>query len=189
MKQGADQVILVSKRSCDENRRKRNVFVEEIFRKHNEALVSFLRVKLRSEQEAREVAQETYAKLLSIDSDKRVSFFRAYLFKIANNLAIDRMRQQGRAYAHQTFLRHQTIEQEPSAEEVAAVIEKVEMIRLYLNELPPKCREAFMMRRIQRMSVSEIANVLQVTDRSVRNYLRRALQHCRNRLDSDLVRE
>lgn len=67
--------------------------VERLFREHNRALVSFLAARLGSEQEAREVAQEAYVRLLRLDHPSASSFLRAHLFHIAANLAIDRLRQ------------------------------------------------------------------------------------------------
>ena len=67
--------------------------VERLFREHNRALVSFLAARLGSEQEARELAQEAYVRLLRLDHPSASSFLRAHLFHIAANLAIDRLRQ------------------------------------------------------------------------------------------------
>jgi DNA-directed RNA polymerase specialized sigma24 family protein len=67
--------------------------VAELFREHNCTLVSFLKARLQSEQDAREVAQEAYVRLLQIDRPGAVSFLRSYLFRTAENLAIDRLRQ------------------------------------------------------------------------------------------------
>jgi RNA polymerase sigma-70 factor (ECF subfamily) len=44
----------------------RSVLIERLFREHNEALLRFLTVRLHSYQDAREVAQEAYVRLLSL---------------------------------------------------------------------------------------------------------------------------
>ncbi len=66
--------------------------VERLFRDHNESLIRFLTLRLQSRQEAREVAQEAYVRLLQLRTPDVASFVRAYLFRIAGNLAIDRLR-------------------------------------------------------------------------------------------------
>ncbi len=66
--------------------------VRELFREHNRSLVNFLRSRLRSEQEAHDVAQEAYVKLLQLHQPGAVSFLRGYLFRIAANLSVDRAR-------------------------------------------------------------------------------------------------
>ena len=59
---------------------------------HNRLLVGYLTSRLRSEQEAKEVAQEAYVRLLQLQDPGTSSLLRAYLFKTATNLAIDRLR-------------------------------------------------------------------------------------------------
>lgn len=70
--------------------------IERLFREHNEALLRFIAAKLGSEQEAREVAQEAYVRLLSLHKPEAVSYLRAFLYKTAANLAFDRLRQRAR---------------------------------------------------------------------------------------------
>jgi RNA polymerase sigma-70 factor (ECF subfamily) len=65
--------------------------VERLFREHNAALLRFISAKIGSEQEAREIAQEAYVRLLQLDHPEAVSYLRAFLFKTAANLAVDRM--------------------------------------------------------------------------------------------------
>src|SRR6266853_5963145 len=74
----------------------RSALVLDLFRENNRALVSFLLTHLSNEQEAREVAQEAYVKLLQLDQPEAISFLRTYLFRTAANLAIDRIRRRGR---------------------------------------------------------------------------------------------
>ena len=163
--------------------------VERLFRDHSESLLRFLMVKLCSEQDAHEVAQEAYVRLLNLESSDGVSFFRAYLFKVANNLAIDRIRQQARVQRHQATIPNNIWDESPSAEEEAAAAEKIERIRQYAGELPAKCCKAFLLRRFHRLSVQDIARQLHVSERMVRNYLRHSLQYCRRRLDQDTAQE
>ena len=167
----------------------RTKHIERLFREHNEALVRFLRVKLCSEQEARDVAQEAYVRLMKLDTTDSISFFQAYLFKVANNLAIDRLRHLARADAYRASMPADAPERGASAEEEAAAAEKIERIRRYASELPPKCRKAFLLRKFHSLSVPDIARQLDLSEQTVGTYLRQALKHCRQRLDLDMERE
>ncbi len=66
--------------------------IEVLFREHNETLVRFLRGRLPSDVDAREAAQEAYVRLLQLDEPAQPSFLRAYLFKVAANVATDLLR-------------------------------------------------------------------------------------------------
>jgi DNA-directed RNA polymerase specialized sigma24 family protein len=72
--------------------RDRSAHIERLFREHNQSLVRFLNARLASEHEAREVAQEAYVRLLQLDKPGAIGFLRAFLFKTASNLAVDRLR-------------------------------------------------------------------------------------------------
>src|SRR5271163_4210660 len=63
--------------------------VGHLFREHNDALVRFLSARLGSYQDAREVAQEAYVRLLNLDRPEASNFLKALLYKTAANLAID----------------------------------------------------------------------------------------------------
>ncbi|WP_162173607.1 sigma factor-like helix-turn-helix DNA-binding protein [Kordiimonas gwangyangensis] len=51
-----------------------------------------------------------------------------------------------------------------------------------MAELPPVCRQAFILSRVKGWSSSRIGEHLGTTDRTVRNYLARALEHIQLRL-------
>ena len=53
-----------------------------------------------------------------------------------------------------------------------------------LHELPPRCREAFALSRHEGWSTEQIATGLGVSDRMVRLYLVRTLEHLRTALSS-----
>jgi DNA-directed RNA polymerase specialized sigma24 family protein len=67
--------------------------LSKLFEAHNRALHTFLMARLRNDQEAHKVAQEAYVRLLQLNQPGAVSFLRAYLFKTAANIAVDRIRQ------------------------------------------------------------------------------------------------
>src|SRR5262249_51144603 len=66
--------------------------IERLFREHNDSLLRYLAARLGSRQEAQEVAQEAYVRLLKLDTPGAVSYLRAFLFKTASNLVVDRLR-------------------------------------------------------------------------------------------------
>jgi RNA polymerase sigma factor (sigma-70 family) len=158
--------------------------VERLFRDHNEALVRYLTLRLHSRQEAREVAQEAYVRLLQLERTDVSSFLRAYLFRIAGNLAIDRLRRRATEMrAQEAELFSGLFERPPEPEAVALEREQVMQVREILHELPDAVREAFLLFRTQDMDQASIASRLGITDRMVRNHITRALLYCRLRLD------
>lgn len=156
--------------------------VARLFDEHNESLIRFLRLRLRSDEEAKEVAQEAYVRLLQLDRPEAVSYFRAFLFKTAANIAIDRLRRTtlDRKRATLTFFD----EVSPSAEQTQSQQEMLRLVGECLEELPPKCRKAFLLSRIYGLSTAEIAAQMRLTPRMIRMYLVRATVHCQGRFGS-----
>src|SRR6202453_3466915 len=166
-----------------DNEESRASVVERLFRDHNEALIRFLRGRVGSHNEALEVAQEAYVRLLSLDQPGAVSYLRAFLFKTAANIAIDRRRR------HQTFdkvaapqlftelAENRTPERQLSGEQT------LRHLGALIESMPPKCRESFVMNQIHGLDAATIARRLGITDSMVRKYVVRALLHCRAHID------
>ncbi|AYA64853.1 MULTISPECIES: RNA polymerase sigma factor [unclassified Alteromonas] len=156
--------------------------IADLFRQHNDTLIKFLRARLRSDADAHEVAQEAYVKLLDLDKPDAISYLKAYLFKIASNLAIDRLRSK----QHNTVFKPLTFVESnhPSEEQYALKKEQLKLMTGFINELPPRCRKAFLLSRLHGLSSGEIASLMNISDRMVRKYLVRATEYCRDRLDS-----
>ena len=160
--------------------------ISRLFSEHNEALIQFLATRLRSVQEAKEVAQEAYVRLLSLEDSGAVSFLRAFLFKTAANLAVDRIRGRNRQqHARDAGLCDDSREV-PTPDREVAMAQEVEIIRRLVGELPPKCRQAFLLHRVQGAEFAEIASEMGLSERMVRHYVLRAVLHCRAGLDAAL---
>lgn len=156
--------------------------VTELVMEHNRALHAFLMTRVRDEHEAREVAQEAYVRLLQLDQPGAVSFLRAYLFKTAANIAIDRARQRSqRLRAHQMEFVEEPIDR-LSPDRVALSEEDLEVLKRALLELTPKCRRAFLLYRLEGWTDVQIGDLLGIKPRMVRHYITHAGMYCRLRV-------
>jgi len=163
--------------------------IERLFRDHNASLIRFLMLRLRSYQAAREVAQEAYVRLLSLHEAGTVSYLRAFLFRTAANLAIDRQRRDlVHSQATELPLFHEFADSLTPERRVAGV-QEIQRLDALLAELPPKCRQAFILNRFYGMDFAAIAREVGMSERSARAYVERALLHCRERLDLEMKRD
>ena len=161
--------------------------ITRLFSEHNESLVRFLAARLHSVHEAKEVAQEAYVRLLSLDDSGAVSFLRAFLFKTAANLAVDRLRTRNRQRQAMNAGLCDELRETPTPDYEAAQAEEAEIVRRLIGELPPKCRYAFLMHRIHGEDFAVIAKQMELSERMVRHYVLRAVLHCRAGLDAAQV--
>jgi RNA polymerase sigma-70 factor (ECF subfamily) len=162
--------------------------VSELFREHNRVLVGYLTSRLRSEQEAKEVAQEAYVRLLQLQKPATPSLLRAYLFKTAANLAIDRLRH--RSVRHRAEQRAELLEDltasrseldDPAKQLLAR--ERADQLLGFLQELPITCQHVFNLHRLEGVPQYEVAMRLGFSARMVRRYVTYAMVYCHLRSD------
>jgi RNA polymerase sigma-70 factor (ECF subfamily) len=162
--------------------------VERLFREHNATLLRFITAKISCEQEAREIAQEAYVHLLRLNQPETVSYLRAYLFKTAANLVVDRLRQRGRRRNTTSVADLDFAPFELTPERQVSANQALSLINAAVGQLPPKCRQAFLLHRVYDVPIGEIANHMGIGACMVRRYVARALDHVRAQLDLDVAR-
>lgn len=155
--------------------------VSRLFREHNRTLVGFLYARLRNEQEAREIAQEAYVKLLQLDQRGATSFLRAYLFRVAANLAVDRIRQRRSRARLDQLDSVDDFFSEATAERAVIAGQELALLRQAVAELPTKCQQAFRLHKLEDQSFADVAAAMGITARMVRKYVSRALVYIRLR--------
>jgi RNA polymerase sigma factor (sigma-70 family) len=168
--------------------------VSELFREHNRLLVGYLRSRLGSLQEAKEVAQEAYVRVLQLHQPGTPGLLRAYLFKTAANLAIDRLRhrrvRQRSEEQPQLFeeLNTSRSESDDPAEQILAREQADQLLR-FLQELPTKCRQVMNLHRFEGVSQREVSMRLGISERMVRRYVTYAMVYCQLRLEGMTVHQ
>lgn len=162
--------------------RERSLALAEIARNHHAALVRFLALRTGSTEDAKEIVQEAYAKVLALDRPGTISLLVGYLWRVAANLAIDRGRQRAtrsrREGALQPFA-----EPIPSTESVVEVSERLAIIEKAISELPPRCRQAFDLRIIEGQRFAQVGREMGITDRMAKIHVARALEYLQECLD------
>lgn len=157
--------------------------LSELFEHHNQTLVSFLMGRLGNEAEAKEVAQEAYVRMLQLDQPGAVSFLRAYLFKTAANIAMDRVRHRLCAERLDPVYQDEELTNTVDPEREVSAREELAIVRQALMELPARYRRAFLLKRFDDLSTDAVGKALGIQEAQARKYLRRVAAYCRLRLD------
>lgn len=157
--------------------------IADLFRDHNRALVAFLQCRLHSLSDAQEVAQEAYVRLVTMDRPEQVDSLRAYLFRIASNLAVDRMRARQVRTDNPLDVPDQDLHLAPIPERHVHATGQLQQLYKALRELPAKTARAFVMHVIEGSEISVIARAMKISERMVRYHVAHALAHCRARVD------
>ncbi|UOE94296.1 MULTISPECIES: RNA polymerase sigma factor SigW [Bacillaceae] len=141
--------------------------------------------------EAQDIAQEAflraYTNLDSFDTSKK---FSTWLFRIATNLSIDRLRKRKPDfYLEETIKGSEglTVESQIAAEQELpedqlVMMEMQEWIQAEINELPPKYRSAIILKYIEDLSLKEISDILNLPISTVKTRVHRGREALRKRL-------
>jgi RNA polymerase sigma-70 factor (ECF subfamily) len=161
---------------------------EAAFREHHTALVRFLRRRVGNDADARDIAQETYLRVLRYRENQDLDSLKALLFRIASNLVYMRAR---------TARAHRWIDQPSVEEEVAPpandpsheqrVFSEQQLGRLMgvIERLPAKCQQVFVLSRFHDMTYPQIAARLGISVKMVEKHITKALAICRSEVGSD----
>ncbi|HEX5046598.1 MAG TPA: RNA polymerase sigma factor [Gammaproteobacteria bacterium] len=161
-----------------------SVSVDEVFRRHHVSLVSFLRRRLRVPEDAFDVAQETYLRMLKYQGSREIESPASMLFKIAANAAIDHSRaaQSHRSTKHLPIDDVELVSEQPSAERSVSAAQSLELLTAAIDGLPPKCREVFLLSREHGMTYLEIAHRCAISVKMVEKHISHALLRCATEL-------
>lgn len=155
------------------------------FRDNYRDLLRFLTRRTGDAERAADLAQDTYLKLAALSpASGEIRNPRAYVYRVAGNLAIDTLRRDGRIAADFTFLEAGDVVADPAPSPEARVIaqQRLRLLEAALDELPTKPRLALLLNRVEGRTFAEIASRLAVSESMVAKYIAHALRHCRDRL-------
>lgn len=149
-------------------------------------LLGFFTVKLRCPHEAADLVQETFARLLALDDVSAIRQPRAFLYRIARNLAVDSARKRSIRVRHLVDLTE--LEDAPSAVPMPDRLAEEDQLRRALDqtitEMPPRRRDVFLLYRFAGLTQSEIADRLDISTSMVERHLMKAMAQCKQRLQS-----
>jgi RNA polymerase sigma-70 factor (ECF subfamily) len=163
---------------------------EELLRRYERPIVNFCYRLLGNASDADDVAQEVFVRVYQRIADYRprgkpsptnrgcrVPQFSTWLFALARNACIDRLRYRKR---HPT----EPLEGVPEPTTTTQYDDLGEHIAAAIAELPEEQRTAIVLAEYHEMSYAEIAAVMKCSEKSVESRLYRAKQTLRRRLAS-----
>jgi RNA polymerase sigma-70 factor (ECF subfamily) len=161
----------------------RSEALAEISRNHHAALVRFLSVRTGSIEDAEEIVQEAFAKMLALDRPGTISFLASYVWRVAVNLAIDRRRQRTIQERYmRSLLPVET--REASAESTVESRERLTIVERAIGNLPARCLEAFILHVLNGLTFDEVGREMGISGRMAQKHLARALEYLQSCLDA-----
>jgi RNA polymerase sigma-70 factor (ECF subfamily) len=150
----------------------------EIYDAYFESICRFLNRYTQDVYLIEDVVQEVFVNLWTERSSKEIKYIKTYLFRSARNRILNNLRDQDN---RTTLLNDWHKRQYNSRDERDCVDEDEFIIRLQqaVACLPNKCREIFMLSCYEKLSYKEIAEVQNISIKTVENQLNIALKKLR----------
>jgi len=145
---------------------------------HEEALVRYLFRTWPNRQEVYDLRQDTYVRVYEAAAKSRPQAPKSFLFATARNLMADRIRRQrivsidavGDLDALNVMIDEISPEQRTSAHQ------ELRRLAQAIDLLPPKCREAVWMRRVDDLPQKEVATRLGITQKTVEKHVMKGMK-------------
>jgi RNA polymerase sigma-70 factor (ECF subfamily) len=143
-------------------------FVEEIL-PLEPMLMRFFRGHWRDGDEIADLRQETYARIYEAARRKRPSPVKPFVFFVARNLIIDKLRRKNvvpiETMTDTDWLNVSDLE--PMPEQRVAARQELRRMQAALDNLPPRCRQVIVLRRVYGFSQREVALKMGIKEETV----------------------
>jgi RNA polymerase sigma factor (sigma-70 family) len=155
--------------------------VEKFYREHRSWLEGWLRCRLGNAWDAADLSQDTFLRVLTSQSSEalgRLREPRAYLLTVGKRLLINHYQRRSveQAYLQALASLPQTLV--PSPEQRWILLQTLQALDELLDALPMAVRRAFLWAQLEGLNYAQIAERLQVSERTVKRYMAQAYTHC-----------
>jgi RNA polymerase sigma-70 factor (ECF subfamily) len=151
----------------------------ELYKEEAPALVRFFRKRLRSSEEAEDLAQETLTRFLRASPVTQILSPQAYLKRIAGNLLRDRAESASTRLADLSVPLDESMEPPTPYDQHRELVgrEELEHFNVVLQQLKPRTLEIFLMCRVDGYTYKEAAKKLGMTLFGVKWHMLKAIEH------------
>lgn len=156
--------------------------VEAHFLNHRQTLLSTVTGIVKCPHTAEDLVQETYLRVSAASKKRSIPNPGGFLFRTARNLALDKVRRGAIEARHRPAQNDDYVHAPEQSCESQQMLKSIDRA---LNILPPTCRQAFLLHRLDGMTHNQIATELGISASMVDKHIRRALTECRQALFTD----
>ncbi len=137
------------------------------------SLMQYLRSNWRNAGDLADIRQDIYVRVFEAAKEQIPRPAKPFVFAVARNLLIDRYRR-ARIVPIEGMPDLEDFDiaaDEPGPDRTVAARDELRRVQEALDELPPRCRQAVILRQVEGLSRREIAARMGITEKTVKNHL------------------
>ncbi|MFJ2318920.1 sigma-70 family RNA polymerase sigma factor [Pseudomonas sp. NPDC087817] len=153
--------------------------LQQLYREHRGWLETWLRRRMGNAWDAADLSQDTFLRVLcSAQPIADMREPRAYLLTVGKRLLSNFYTRRSLEKAYLEALAQLPEDSVPSPEHRWLLLETLQTLDELLDGLPRPVRRAFLWSQLEGLGYREIAERLQVSERTVKRYMAQAYEHC-----------
>ena len=161
---------------------------EALYERHKDSVYRYVLRLSHDEQIARDVAQETWTKIIRArDRYRATARFSTYLFRIAHNCFIDHVRRNQRHTGADELDAENTPAPGDQPEQLTERLLARERLEIALKQLPAEQRDVFLLREEAGLSLDEIALITGTGRETAKSRLRYAIDKLKSAIAEELA--
>ncbi|EDM36934.1 RNA polymerase ECF-type sigma factor [Pedobacter sp. BAL39] len=153
---------------------------QEFYEEHKKSVFAMVNLRISDVEDAKDVVQEIFMELwLKRDSLAEVRDIKPYLYVASRNHVISAFRRKNIQLKNETLLLEGLNTLDHSAEEGTMAKELYQQINDIVEKLPETTRQCYILSKNEGKRNGEIADLLNISEKTVRNNISEALKRLR----------
>ncbi len=151
-----------------------------VYHEARAGLVRYISRYFKRSQEAEDVVQEAFVKVIEAQREREIQSPKAYLYQTARHLALSQLKKSSFRLTDVMgdVLPESDLLLTASMEEQYEVSENFEVFCRAVRSLPVKCRRAYVLCRVYGFSQKEVAEHMGISLKGIEGHLARATRRC-----------
>ncbi|WP_343329285.1 RNA polymerase sigma-70 factor [Polaribacter staleyi] len=156
-----------------------------LFDRYYKKLLDYALTFTRDLQEAEDIVQQTFITLWTnrkkIDANKSI---KSYLYRITHNSYIDAYRKQKHKETFFDEIKERALRDRVNDDD-EIIEQRIAKLKTVIESLPDKCKEILQMNKFQGLKHKEIADLLDISVKTVESHMNTAFKKIRNAFKGD----
>ena len=158
-----------------------------LFNRYAGKIASLAFSKVHSEEITQEIIQDVFISIWEKRHDLSINAFSNYIFIAVKYQAIDHLRREIKIKKHGVLLKAFVKISEEETLQTVELHELEEFLQRGISRLPDKTQQVFKLNRFEGKSISEIAVILNLTEKAIKYHISKSLKDLRVHLKHFLM--